>query len=424
MYCVIKTTFNGDIRRFRCDSKATFNQLCTVISNLYMLKSFIIKYVDDEGDFISVTSTTELAESFRLASMTNSPAGPIVRLSVFETINGSAFTPEPLDNCVSSSTLGELKLLPLSDISGSESEKEEAIETKVLEVEKQEIVQKQDETEYPPLDISDWDPSKKIVSTQPIEDKTVTITVKQETIEKEYPTLPISEWDTLSKQHFDGSAVDEPIVTKIIKIDVNLNPEEHLTISQQCSFESQKIRSNCEVESAMILKESLEYSKRTRDECIDYSQQTVADTAKFTRELTFGYQETNNDYASSLCKSLSDEIAIQCKELSADTTRTLGQMSMDFGNCTSQLEDWQVLSNSVGSECLELCEKTSRETTALCIQISQQHISHHSENTKELQKQCTDLSSETMKTCNDLSSKTTDDCLQTSANIARLILEL
>jgi len=312
--------------------------------------------------------------------------------------------------------------LPLSDISENESEKEEVKQTKVLE-EKQEIVQKQDEKEYPPLDILDWDPSKKIISTQPIED--VTVTVQQELNEKEYPTLPISEWDTLSKPNIDGSAADEPIVTKIIRIDVNSNPEVHLTISQQCSAESQKIRGDCEVESAMILKESLEYSNRTRDECIDYSQQTVADTAKFTRELTFGLKdEANKDSASSMLKFLSDEIAIQCKQLSADTTKsTLGQMS-NFGDINSELVDWQVLSNSVGSECLELCKKTSRETAALCTEISQQKYIHTNENTTELQKQCTDLSSETLKTCNDLSSKTTDDCLQTSANIARIILEL
>jgi len=219
--------------------------------------------------------------------------------------------------------------------------------------------------------------------------------------------------------------VDDPVVTKVIKIDVNSYHEVPLTISQKCSAEAQKIRGDCEVESAMILKESLEYSKRTRDECFDYVQQTVADTAKFTRELTFDLkEESNKNRNSTLLKNLSDEIAIQCKELSVNTTRTLELMSMDFGNCTSELEDWQVLSTVVGSECLELCEKTSRDTTALCRQISQQKIVHHNENTKELQKQCNDLSSETMRTCNDLSSQATADCLQTSANIARLILEL
>jgi len=67
---IIKTQFNQDVRRFSVSETTTFEQLFVQITDIYKLdgnhSSLSLKYTDDEGDLISVSSERELEEAFRL----------------------------------------------------------------------------------------------------------------------------------------------------------------------------------------------------------------------------------------------------------------------------------------------------------------------------------------------------------------------
>eukprot|EP00455_Lapot_gusevi_P055940 TRINITY_DN917_c0_g1_i13.p1 TRINITY_DN917_c0_g1~~TRINITY_DN917_c0_g1_i13.p1 ORF type:complete len:495 (-),score=197.23 TRINITY_DN917_c0_g1_i13:88-1572(-) len=65
----IKSNFNNDVRRFTLKPEnQNFAVLCSTLRSLYPLgDSVSIKYEDDEGEFISISSDAELEEAFAVA---------------------------------------------------------------------------------------------------------------------------------------------------------------------------------------------------------------------------------------------------------------------------------------------------------------------------------------------------------------------
>jgi len=68
MSVVIKAIFNGDIRRISAQVK-NFEQLVQVLRNLFttLPQNFIVKYQDDDNDFITIASDIELEEAINLS---------------------------------------------------------------------------------------------------------------------------------------------------------------------------------------------------------------------------------------------------------------------------------------------------------------------------------------------------------------------
>jgi len=71
----VKSTLNGDLRRFTVDETITFAQLNVLLQNLYRIDTSTLglHYVDEEGDDISITSDIELSEAVRVA-VTSKPS--------------------------------------------------------------------------------------------------------------------------------------------------------------------------------------------------------------------------------------------------------------------------------------------------------------------------------------------------------------
>jgi len=73
----IKVNYETDIRRLSVPAKIQYAELYDTVKKLFGFEGFNLKYVDDEGDTISISSDQELVEAFRLH--TNS----ILRLHIF-----------------------------------------------------------------------------------------------------------------------------------------------------------------------------------------------------------------------------------------------------------------------------------------------------------------------------------------------------
>eukprot|EP01094_Clydonella_sp_ATCC50884_P009380 TRINITY_DN1890_c0_g1_i2.p1 TRINITY_DN1890_c0_g1~~TRINITY_DN1890_c0_g1_i2.p1 ORF type:complete len:301 (+),score=106.73 TRINITY_DN1890_c0_g1_i2:163-1065(+) len=68
---VIKTRFGDDIRRFSIPTRTrSFRALVQTLTTIYeeIPENCFVKYKDDEGDLITVTSDAELTEAYRIAS--------------------------------------------------------------------------------------------------------------------------------------------------------------------------------------------------------------------------------------------------------------------------------------------------------------------------------------------------------------------
>jgi hypothetical protein len=75
----VKVVYNEDIRRFCLSDTSSFSEFIITIGKLFKVNEITVKYVDDEGDSIVVTSDEELQEAFRLAKELKPP---ILRVTV------------------------------------------------------------------------------------------------------------------------------------------------------------------------------------------------------------------------------------------------------------------------------------------------------------------------------------------------------
>jgi len=65
---VLKTEFNGDVRRIPIPVNISFVELYQKIQKIYGFTSnFIFKYLDDENDLITIGSEEELEEAVRIS---------------------------------------------------------------------------------------------------------------------------------------------------------------------------------------------------------------------------------------------------------------------------------------------------------------------------------------------------------------------
>lgn len=81
MSITLKIKFNEDVRRITLDKPTKFAELRTVLSGLFrsLPENYVLKYVDEEEDLITISSDMELEEAFELAK--KSPI-KILRLNI------------------------------------------------------------------------------------------------------------------------------------------------------------------------------------------------------------------------------------------------------------------------------------------------------------------------------------------------------
>lgn len=148
----MKISYNEDLRRLSVPSSTPFDIVLEQVRKMFNLGEtthILLKYTDDEGDQVSITSQDELAEAFRVCGVLRPP---ILRVSV--SVVG---TRPPVVIAKE-----EVQTQPL-DVQSSVLEpflKKEPSQPTSLTVE--------EPREYPPLDVSLWDaPAKQTLASVP-----------------------------------------------------------------------------------------------------------------------------------------------------------------------------------------------------------------------------------------------------------------
>jgi len=300
----IKTQFNNDYRRFLIPSSSTFEQLRDQISQLYKIEElFTLKYIDDEGDLISLTTNAELIEAIRFS---NIQVPPILRLSIFTSSTCDITQDQQNQFMLSSGKIEDLPTLtesPTTTENSSDSSKE-----------------------YPGLDISEWDAPKKDQPQPALPPSTITAvitvpimevvkkTIAQETKDLSYETsrsVQNSSSTTTAQTHKQSASVMENFPS--------------IENSLLCSELSKQIADVCR-----------NLSKTTSELCETMSKITTDDTASNTTAADVN--NTSNDTVR-ICHKLSKETAEMLEKQARETEKhsvLLKEQSKKLSDLTRQ----------------------------------------------------------------------------------------
>jgi len=121
---VIKARLGSDIRRFQLPREGGFDSLLALLNQIYdsLPANCFVKYKDDEGDLVSVTSDEELEEALRLAAEQSSK---VLYLSLFP-LSSTVCNNNNNNNNNNSSSSNAPRTPPREDDNGTSAGKEEA----------------------------------------------------------------------------------------------------------------------------------------------------------------------------------------------------------------------------------------------------------------------------------------------------------
>ena len=264
----IKVQFEGDLRRFAVDEKTVkYEEVMEQIKLLYGFGSvssgLSLKYKDDEGDMISITSSAELLEALRLSKL---ETPPILRLIV----TNPKYTPsQQLMNA-------QQNLSPQSAVNTKGATEEEEKEEKC----------------YAPLSPSQWDAPKKEITTtttypEPriVESRPLTIAQDMnnhcmDTV-KDVKSFSSS---ALADMHLNTAAVIAslrlPTVMESIFEVSDLSKE----IAAACRDLSRETAQISEAVSKLTKSESISESNQSRDNVNSFSNDALKTTQQFSNE--------------------------------------------------------------------------------------------------------------------------------------------
>jgi len=335
------------LRRFSVPRTCTFQELCKQLKTLYQLENLSIKYSDDEGDLISVTTTEELNEAFRLS---NDLRPPILRVRVYDRTATTTDTKVP--------------------------------EEKIF-VQKPKQIEEEESHQYPPLPISEWDAPKK---QKEIEKPVIVEQKEKEKVNEEkdddghqYPPLPISEWYAPKKK---------PVLLVNVKVPAPSVVDETLPITI-----SAQIQRQCVATSADVAKLSQETLKGALPFASGYPQLSN-DIATQCRDLANSTAEMSKRLASIQSEETqrSGSISKEASDLSLATLR----------ECQKLSEATAALCQSLSASTIEDCKSFSANSNALLVDTTS-HLANFSE---DISGQCNQLSSETsarsVQTCSEI----------------------
>lgn len=83
---VLKVKYGEDTRRLNLERTPNYVELVSLLQNLFQLNNFAIKYEDDDGDKVTITSDLELKEAINVA---NKSQGGMLRLFIADTKSAS-----------------------------------------------------------------------------------------------------------------------------------------------------------------------------------------------------------------------------------------------------------------------------------------------------------------------------------------------
>jgi len=290
MPLTVKTTKQEDIRRFTITDNASFEDLLRILNHLYpgFSDSLLIKYKDDEGDFVTITSSEEFREAVRL-SKTLKPV--ILRLELtsndlMEDLDWISIS-EPVQYCQEPKT-PEVDNFDASFIFE---------QLKVMEIQK--IIQ--DKPQTTPPTPSFIEPPRK----QPIREQVAFLSA---TTAEECKAL----------------SVETANVCRSLSQKTSASCDEY---SQGISFETNKMSKDvmhrCESLFKQTANETEQSSDRVLEDVHRYSDMALKETMIYSRmamDLTKG-----PNLLMEQCFGLSNQIAAQCNELSAATVALVMQ---------------------------------------------------------------------------------------------------
>jgi len=98
---LLKVQYGEDIRRLSLNERPGAADLIQLLKDLYvesLRTPFVAKYIDDEGDLISITHDKEVAEAWDFAISNDKSGKPILRLTIIPTPASDSKGKEKLDN--------------------------------------------------------------------------------------------------------------------------------------------------------------------------------------------------------------------------------------------------------------------------------------------------------------------------------------
>jgi len=337
---------DGDLRRFSVQPTAKIEDLRTTLKAMYRLEtpdSVTIKYVDDEGDLISITSTEELVEAFRLSKDLQPP---ILRLTLYHTASPVPLTTTTTTTEEPAQESNEYPPLPVSEWDAPKKQPvpQQTRPEEITKVEIVEIVQitKEESNEYPPLPVSEWDaPEKK----KPV--LLVNVKIPQHGVEREI-TIPIS-ISAQMKEHCVATTEDvHKYSTETMKAALpfaQVYSQLSNDIAKQCTDLSNSTAELSKRLSSLQAEETIKSSVLGQKDVSDLSLATMRECQKLS------------EATAAICRNLSAATIDNCKNLSANSNARLVDTT---GNRSSELSD------DIKSKCGQL----SSETKARSAQIS------------------------------------------------------
>jgi len=329
----VKSRFGDDLRRFSLHITATYEQLEAQLRKSYHLGqvALLIKYADDEGDQISITSTEELSEAFRLMKDVKPP---ILHINVFEV---------RLPNQTPAAAIAQAK----QQTTPQPKEEEKKIEpAPVVEIKQrpEEVSEEVDtSSEYPPLPVSEW-----------------AAPTKQKRLEVIVQSPPIS---------VSTITVSEPIVQASIPFTISAQTQHNCSATAREVEKLAQETSQHTVSSANGAMYS-DLAEQMAKQCIDLSRKTATlceQLAKTQTQSTLKTGVSNPEIQklslqiSQDCERLGKQTAVICNDLANATTRGTHDICVQISRQTTSSQD--------RTNQMKLSE-LSQQTSGQCAQLS------------------------------------------------------
>jgi len=292
MSVVLKISLNQDLRRLSIPSSTSYNLVLDHVRKMFGLAEtshIVLKYTDDEGDLVSITSQDELLEAFRVCGVLRPP---ILRVSVSV---GSA--PAIVPKEVETEPLYVASLEPFLAKTQPPSQPTEP-------------------REYPPLDVSLWSaPEKTVLASSPpqrisspVEEPKPRIKIGQQMRQECLRTS--GEVNRISKEvRLETLKVADIQCAESLRLASQQRATSLLTADDMTNLMKEK-------DPTALLCSSL--SKQIMEECKRLSQET----AKLSSQLADLQRERIVKNEQSIAKEVSDlcrQTATMCRELCAAT---------------------------------------------------------------------------------------------------------
>jgi len=283
----LKITLQEDLRRISVPTSISFEVLTAQILKLYGLPStneLLIKYIDDEGDQVSITSAEELQEAFRIC---NTFRPPILR--IVAKVLGNNAVPLSLPTPISVPAV-----LPPPVIA-------------------------QELKEYPPLDVSEWDaPTKEKVQPAVFVTIIAPFSTKSESAPSARSAIAQQTKGDCVRTSGEVNKLAEATRAETVKLS-NDQRDETMRISREQANDSLKY--------SQEIKVLMQEKDTTNDVCSELSKQIMeeckrlsCETARLSSQLACAQRAQAEPSISREVSELCAKTAAMCRELCQATT--------------------------------------------------------------------------------------------------------